>query len=225
MPFVQEDICRFVVNQRLEGRQVVNILDMQIDTTGSTVSRGDAISDQADIILQEWHDSIRPMQIDDLELLSVSWVDLDQEDGTTGTTVDGSGAAVWPSTGTSAGLPLPGQVSVLIHKNVTATRNTRSGRMYIAGWSEGISDAANGNAVTAAELVTINTNMAAFLGDINQSTPGPDEFQSALVVVHTLSSVNPDPPPDLLVEANGYSIVSSLTADSTFATQRRRLRG
>lgn len=225
MAFVQEDICRFVVEQRLEGRDVVNILDYQIDTTGSTSTRAEAIEEMASIILQEWHDSIRPMQIDDLELRQVSWVDLDDVDGTTGSTVDGSGAAVWPSTGTSAGLPLPANVAVLVHKNVIATRNTRSGRMYLCGWSEGISDAGNGNAVTAAELVTINTNLAAFLGDTNQDSGIPGSYQSFMAVVHTLSSVNPDPPPDVLIEPNGYSLVNSLTADSTFGTMRRRLRG
>lgn len=226
MALVVPDICRFVVNQSLEGREVVNILDMKIDTTGSVTSREDAIVDQAQVILQEWHDEIRPMVIDDLQLLSVSWVDLDEDDGSTGTTTDGSGAAEWPSEGTSLGLPMPANVAVLVHKNATVSRRSRNGRMYLCGWSEGINDAANGNAVTPAELDTINGNLDDFLTNINQTGGGLGaDYASALVVVHTLSSVNPDPPPKLLIEANGYDDVESLTADPVFATIRRRLRG
>lgn len=222
---IQEDVCRFVVNQTLGGRDVVNILDYQIDTTGSTLSREDAIQQQAEIILQEWSDSFGGIQVEELGYESVSWVDLDSPTGSTGTVTEGSGAASWPATGESVGSPFSANVAILVHKNIVASRTTRNGRMYLAGLPEEITSVDNGNIVVPAEVTSINALLASFLGDTNQSTPGPDEFQSAMVVVHTVSEDNPTPPPAKIVEAVGYSAVLTLTCDNLVATQRRRLRG
>lgn len=221
MGLVAPGICRFAVNQTLGGRDVVNIIDMKIDTTGEPISRTEAIRQQAEIIVQEWTDHVLPMVVDDLTAVDVSWVDLDEADGSTGSTSEGSGAAAWPENGASTGAPLPANVSVLVAKQITATRTHRSGRMYLAGFSEVITAAGNGNVIDPLELADINDNLESLLGNINQEGP----FDSNWHVVHTLSSVNPSPPPKLDIEFNGDSEIQSLVADALLATQRRRLRG
>lgn len=223
--FVVPQVCRFQINGILVNRTCTNVLDMQIDTTGSSMSRLEAIQDQAAIIVQEWEDSILPLLVDDYTAQSVGWVDLNSASGSTGETTTGSGAATWPTAGSVSTAPLPGNTSALITKQILAERGRRNGRMFMAGLSEAASSDVNPNTLTAVFLDAAQDALNAFKGDVEQSDPGPTEYTSRLAVVHVLTReppVTPGKPGNPLT--GDFKPVNNLVLAATLATQRRRLR-
>lgn len=218
MALIAPGICRFTINATFAGRNVANVLDMQVDTTGGTTPRSEAVSDIAGDILNNWSDHVIPRLVDDYVAQDVSWVDLDSAGGTTGSRSVTS-TTTWPEAGPSVSAPLPGNVSVLVKKQVTGARGKRSGRMYLVGFSEGTTADTSANTIDSATRTTLDSYWALFLAGINDAEGPTLDVQRQLVVLHTrIPSVGADP------EYNGYSAVSSLTTDETLATQRRRLR-
>lgn len=218
MPYVVEGVCRFSINGRwsTNGRPTASIVDMQIDTTGSLLSREEAIVDQAEIILGEWDDEIRPSLVDDLIWESVSWVDLDNDEGSTGSVTSGSGNT-WPAGGGITGEPLAVNTAALVTKQIVASRGRRPGRLFLPGGNEAWSS--NGTTLAGGTITALNTQMAAFLGDINQSEPDPTDFQSAMVVTHVLTRDSSGAP-----LTGDFRPVLGLSVGATLASQRRRLR-
>lgn len=208
-------ICRFAVNGLYGGRPVVNIVDMQIDTTGSSLAREDACEAQAGIIINEWDDSILTNLESFYKAESVSWVDLNSATGSVGlrTSTD---TTTFPQNGKKSGTaPMPGNVALRVNKNIVATRGQRQGRMYLAGASEASTAAGTPNSYDSAQIAVWNTALTSFLGDINQEEIiGPDNYTSKMVVVHTIDGV-----------FTNYSDVVGLSCDLVLGSQRRRLRG
>lgn len=219
MPFVVPGVARFAINQSLEGRAVVNVLDYFIDTTGSTMSRSDAVEAQAGSIFTEWASLMLPNLVDDLTLNSVSWVDLDSSTGTTGSVVSG-GAFTAPVAGGETQSPLPANTAGLVTKQAPSARGRRNGRLYLAGLAENATDTANGNIILAAWLTAINADLAAFMANTNELDTLGTAFSSNLSVVHVTTRDSAGNP---LVGT--HSEVQSLVLGSLLATQRRRLRG
>lgn len=204
------DVCRFSVVQQLGGQPVINIIDMQVDTTGSEVSRADALHEIAGDILNNWDDHVLIEQRADVTALEVAWLDLDSLTGSTGTRSSTS-ANTWPKAGGYvSGSVMPAVVALRVDKNVDAARGSKKGRMYLAGMSEeatgtGVSQQWDANAVSV-----MNGAMADFLAGINdQDIAGiPLAVQRQMVVVHAA--------------AGTYSEVSSLTVNPNVSTQVRR---
>lgn len=219
MPFIVNGVCRFTLLQELAGNNVANIIDMRIDTTGSTISREAAIADQAEVIAREWAQDINVNLSDEISLVGVQWLDLDEADGSTGT-FTGGGGVVLPNPGGAATPPMPGNVSVLVRKNLEqAGRGRRSGRMYVAGLTEAGTEIDEANTIDPLVVAGFNSAFAQFLSDINQNTVQVDDYDSAMCVVH-VSTRDGDGHP-----LTGTSTdVASLTVDPLLATQRRRLR-
>lgn len=204
-------ICRYTVNGTYAGQPIANIIDMQIDTTGSVESRSSAVEAQAGILINEWSDHILPIVSAAYVATSVSWVDLDSLSGSTGerTSTDQED---WPLVGGLVGAPTPGNVAVRVGKRITPTRGQRQGRMYLVGQPEANTDAANPNVLTSAVITTINSQLESFLGNINQSDGDIIGYTSQMVVVHTVDDVFED-----------YSVVQALTVEARLGSQRRRL--
>lgn len=225
MVLVAPGICRFTVNATMAGRNVANILDMQIDTTGTPGDRPDAIDAVAGDILNNWSDHIIISLVDDYVAQSVSWLDLDEANGPTGSRSTTS-ETTWPEAGPSVSAPLPSNVSVLVKKQIVGARGRRNGRMYLTGFSEGLTPEGDGNTVDPATRAALDTRLASFLSGINDAEGPFIAVQRQLVVVHTSvatdGSGNPVPGADPVYE--GYSPVQTLTCDTRLATQRRRLR-
>lgn len=218
MPLVVNGVCRFTINQSMEGNDIANVLDMFIDTTGSSMAREDAIIDQAGVLVENWAGDLLVFQSNQLTFDSVSWVDLDESDGSTGMTTTG-GSITLPDPGGSATGALPTNVAGLVRKNLATTgRGFRSGRMFLAGLVESQTTVGNGNLIEPANITTLNAGLASFLGDINQDGT-TSTYDSRLVVVHITSR-----------DADGRPLtgdsreVGSLIIDQLLATQRRRLR-
>lgn len=222
-PFIVPGVCRLTIHQSYFGQNVANVLDYFVDTTGSTVPRQDACAALALDVLNNWVTNILGMQVTDMKFNSVSWVDLDDEDGSVGAFTQ-SPTNTLPKTGTGGTGGGPGGVAVLVHKRVVAKRNTRSGRMYLGGISESANDNLNPNLVQAGFMSTNNPKLATFLSETNQSgtalIPG---FE--MRVVHITERYDPEPGQELGSPKLGDSSqVTSLTIDPTMATQRRRQR-
>lgn len=219
MVLVVPDICRFTVNQELEGNNIANIIDCQVDTTGSSMSREEAIEQLAGVIIDAWGAGPLSYQVNDLSLVSVSWVDLDEADGSTGTRTT-TGTYTLPVTGDSVGAPLPANTSVLVKKTLaTGGRAHRSGRMFIAGFPEDATATDNGNRLDTAVATGVQTVMDTFLEDLVQTDPLGTQYASEMVVVHVTARDGDGHP-----TAGDYRAVGDLVVDPLLATQRRRLR-
>lgn len=213
-PLVVPDVCRFTVNQTFEGQPVANIIDMQIDTTGSSTTRTDAIFNIAGDILNNWTDHVLQFQSNNLTAVDVSWVDLNTLTGSTGarsTTSDNS----WPQAGPGAQSAFPGMVALRVDKQVVGNRQARNGRMYLCGMSEDLTADSPANEWAPSTISSYQAEINEFLDGINDQDIGgiPIDIQRQLVVVHTVNGVG-----------TGYSEVSNLLVRSRVASQVRRTR-
>lgn len=206
-------VARYAVNGQYSGRPVVNILDFRIDTTGTTVNRDDAVQDKAGDIIEQWTDHILPLLDDEYTALSVSWVDLDEDDGSTGER-SSTDTIEWPENGSQDGAGMPGNAAIRINKNIVARRGQRQGRMYLAGVNESLTTDDAPNQVDPASAANFNTALADFLAEVNDSQVGGFDYVAALGVVHTKDDV-----------FTSFSDVEALVVDQTLGSQRRRLRG
>lgn len=211
MPVVVPGVCRFAVNQRYGPQEVINILDMQIDTTGTIDSREEGIFNVAGDIINNWMDHISAQGVQGLVVENVSWVDLDSEDGSVGSR-NSTSAWTLPDTEGYVGNGFPGNVAVLVTKQVRGTRTSRNGRMYLAGADEAQTTAAAPSTLTASAITSYNAALALFLSGINDAE-GLDDITRQLVVVSGAETASPT-----------YNPVENLTVQATLATQRRRLR-
>lgn len=209
-PIVVPGVCRYSVHQRLGGQNVVNIIDMQIDTTGSNVSREDAIHGVAGDIINNWSDHILVEQRADLVAEEVRWLDLNSLTGSTGARNSTDGET-WPKAGSLTGSAvMPAIVSLRVDKSTTGGRGTKRGRMYIAGVTEDATDAGVSQTWRQGVIDVWNDNLAEFLSGINDQDIGglPLDVQRQMVVVHSVTET--------------YSDVESLTVNPNIASQVRR---
>lgn len=204
-------VCRFTIKGLwTNSRPVDNIVDMHIFNRDPDTSREVAINDQGAIILDNWVSDVMPDLTNNYSVGSISWVDLDTEDGVTGSYVYPGGA-----TGSDTGGEATPNVALLIHKVIGSTaRGKRPGRMYVSGLTEGAIDA---NGLIAGDF---SSDFEAWRGDINQDAglTGPG-YDSRLCVVHGANSA-----PVAGVITGSFTHVTALVQDTHAATQRRRLR-
>jgi len=233
MPFVVNGTCRYTLHGLFYGRATATVLDYFIDTTGGTAGRTEAIDAMAGILINEWNDSLLPVQSSAWVFQKVSWVDLDEEDGVTGER-NTSGSITLPKPGAITFNQGSANVAVLVKKVIDRKRGARSGRIYVPGFEEGMTGSTTGNEIQTANLTSWQTKCAAFLGDTNQSggLVAGQPYDSWMVVSHILTR-GPDKvfggryphtePGDPLT---GEPLkVKSLQVQATLATQRRRIRG
>lgn len=214
MAIIAPGVCRFTVHGTFTGgNEVDNVLDMRIDTTGSTESREESIFNQAGIIINQWVADILPELMSSYSFDSVSWVDLNSSSGSVGSRTS-SGAISLPDPGGRAGASMSSNVAQLASKNIVGRRGRRNGRIFFTAPAEADT---SGNFLSAGRVTAWNAALDDFLGNINQDATGIFDFTSALVVVHT-TSTSGEP------VFTATSDVESLTMEPLLATQRRRLR-
>jgi hypothetical protein len=218
---VAPGVCRYAVHGTFGGQDIVNIFDIKIDTTGSTISRTDAINAQAGIVINQWTSDICTQISNNYTFTSVSWVDLDTDAGETGER-SSTGTITLPQTGSSTQTPLPGSVCLLAHKLAGKARNTRNGRLYLCGITENMTVAGAPNNIAAANLAGFQTQFTALKGNIEQEGGGVGDYSSKIVVVHT-STKGPGTE-KVLPYYTGQTPISGFKVDGLLATQRRRLR-
>lgn len=108
-----------------------------------------------------------------------------------------------PSVGGIGSTPVPGNVSLLVHKSSGSIGRQHRGRLYVPGIPASWTDS-SGSSVTNAHLTTYQDAFTAWLEQLVTD-------QLSLVILHRAVGVVPD-------------VVSSLDVRQLLATQRRRLR-
>lgn len=222
MALIVPNVCRFTVHSTYSGSNLANIIDMRISNLGIGQTREAAIANQAGDIVNAWSDNILPILVNDCVAQSVSWVDLNSIDGSTGETTTG-GDETWPQGGATSSTPgLPAGTSALITKVAPGGgRSTRNGRLYLAGISEGATDDPNPSNLTAAAQAAVTAAFEQFSSDVSNSEI-VEGYDSNMVVVHTRNVAPPGEDPDIVWVSTGD--VTAMVCQSRLATQRRRLR-
>jgi len=223
--YIVPKVAQYVVHGTYGGKNIANVVSFEINTTGSTMSRNDAIEAMGGILLNNWHTGILPLLVPQYTAQRVSWMDLAASDGIIGERTT-SGGHTWPTNGGNATAAMAGNVAVLVTKNLSASRGARRGRFYIGGIGEGVNDTFVPNTMQGSVQTTWQTAWTSFLGNVNQTDAilGAN-YQSWMVVTHVLTRHAPIGDAPIGTPATGEGKrVSSLTVQSTLATQRRRLR-
>lgn len=219
-PLIIPGVCRYTVHGTYQGVNIANVLDMHLVTGGGS-ERNDAVLDQAKVIVSNWADLVCPRVVEQYGATAVSWVDMNSSTGSTGSVTEGTGSS-FPANGEITGSEMPGMVSFLIKKNITAGRGARQGRMFLCGVPEAATIDGSGNSVHATYLADTTSAMGDFLSGINQSAGiiGTGSYDSDLVVVHTTNSGTTADP---VISYVSRSHVNSLTCDPKVHAQRRRM--
>jgi len=215
---VAPTVCRFTLKHTVSGgRPCYCSVDVSIDEFGST--RHAAIASTATGVRNAWQSNMVPQANVGTTFTGISWVDLDSEDGETGS-LSPDGAR--PLVGMQSGAQTPPNVSGLIKKRVSSARGTRSGRMYWPPLSEGgVDDAANLASGTRTNLETAAGAFNTAIQAIGVGIVGTVAWR----VVHVVGHGPPEPGyPNGKPNEWSSSDITSITVDSKVATQRRRVR-
>lgn len=225
MPLIVPTVCRYTMHALYSNRPCDNVLDFHIDTTGSTVSRTDACTGLAIVLLDKWWQYICSVLTNDYTFQSVSWVDLNSATGPVGQ-ISTTPTNSLPKAGTSGSNGLTGNVAILITKQTATVRGARSGRIYLPGLPE--TATANGapNVIAGTSVGPIQTAATAFYNATKLTGGGPTTYDATMQVTHILTYDPPVPPHTHKKPATGEGHgVTALVVNTTLATQRRRLRG
>lgn len=218
-PLVAPGVVRYTIHETYAGRDIANIIDMFVETTGSIEDRALAAFTVAGDVLNNWADHMLDYQSNNVTFDRVSWVDLDELDGSTGERTSTSDN-VLPLAGSGSETPMPGNVAILFTKVAPGGgRSTRNGRTYLTGVSEGFTGDADPNVLLSAALSGLTTAGGEFLSGVNDAGGG---IGRNMVVVHTRNAGTPTNPN---IVYQSQSAVTAFTPQATLATQRRRLRG
>lgn len=219
MPLVAPGVCRYAWHGRIGSTDPWTvIMDMRVDTTGTLTERSDALYQCAGNMINAWVDHIIPEMSTFTYLDSISWVDLDDEYGTTGERSVTSEHTL-PAQGGRSGYDfLPANCAILVTKVVTRQRGFRKGRMYMPGGSEAMHA---GSLLTAAAKADWDAAMPDFLSMLKVTEASPFDYQAYPTVVHT-ETVLVDG--EKVQQYVGHTDVLELVVNQRLATQRRRMR-
>lgn len=218
MPLVVPGVVRFTVHGRYGNRDVANIYDVDINTRLGA-SRIDAINDLAGRLINAWTDEVLDWVASAYSARSVTWVDLDDDEGTTGERTS-TLQHDWPIAGGNDTDAMPGNVSILIRKVTDGQRGSRNGRMYLVGVPEEATTAADPNQLFDAYVGSVNDYMQDLLTEIDGDHPlNIGSYDANSVVTHITSRDSAGNP----ATGIGHTI-TRLVCQQTLATQRRRLR-
>lgn len=209
MSLIVPNVARFTINGHTNLRPTAQVQDVWLDQESGSLDRAEAISDCAGDIINYWCDLILPSQMSGWTFDSVSFVDLDSENGVVGVQTVGADETL-PQNGGTSGEMLPYNTALLVTKRTISQRGLRNGRMYVPGFGE--QNAANG-AWTSAFITAMQPQFNALYDGIDI----PDERRP--VVVHYTSFDEKGNP---LTGTSRPMLSYALQARQ--ATQRRRLR-
>lgn len=216
MALIAPGCARFTLQgQYTAAHTWANIWDARI-LTGVDGSRATACEQYAQTIIDVWATTLAHEIDSDVVLNQVSWVDLNDEEGSTGFVTEGFLTPPNPN-GDIGGDGDPPNVSVLLTKQGASARNQRNGRMYVPGIPAG--GTTNGTLSTAALALWV-TEAAGFLSLLTDPTT-VDDTSVLPTIIHTRNDGTPTNP-DIVYTGN--SVITALVPQSQLATQRRRLR-
>lgn len=205
---------RYTVTGHAAGNVTwANVWDFRI-TPNEGTTRAEACEQHASVLSGAYGGLLGPYWHDEAGTDTVSWVDLDSEEGSTGSILSNFG-------GSDTADPAPANTAVLVHKQAPGGgRATRNGRCYFAGLTDPVFAS---RAIDGPFSAAFQGDLDGFLDDISEINGGTDfpNYSAFAVVVHTRNDGTEEAPN--IVYA-GNSIINRLSIDPIAATQRRRLR-
>lgn len=217
MALVAPGICRYSLNHTYLGRPAVNILDIHLIGSGpGGPGRETKIERMGRKIIDSWVGTIMQSLSSSTTFNSVSYVDLDSEDGVTGTVVAGDGVSL-PQAGAGAGAPISANTTTLVTKQGLSARGQRNGRWFLTPPTE---DNINGNTIAGSYVTALQGRLDTFLLDMINGDD-PDVGTTSMAIVHTKNTGTPTDP---IITWTGNTDVIKLVANNQVASQRRRNR-
>lgn len=217
MVLIAPNVTRFTSNGSYLGRPTANVLDVAITGTGDATSRALAIRDYASRIAACWEFDWLPLLSEQFACTSISWVDLDSVNGSTGsTTTVFPGVGNLPQSGALPGQGYSANTAVLVDKDCIAGRGQRGGRWFFAGVTETY---VSGNDLDTTFTVPFQDAMGEAFDRLVVEAPA--EYQAVPVVVHTTTDRTSIPAE---VTYTGQSEIIGFTVQGRVASQRRRNR-
>lgn len=209
MPLVAASTIRFAIEGTFQGAPCVTIWD-QFAAEGAYADREEACELLGALLLAEWHTNILQWMDTSYVAQQVSFVDLSQDDGITGS-ITSSGSISWPATGaistTNSYTPAS---ATLVTKNTTARRGERAGRMFLPAPREGQVDA---GILDNVYLTGLRDSLNDVLENMTTSVGDPSVYPS---VTHIRQGA-----PNVGIPSR----VTSMSVRPRLSTQRRRNRG
>lgn len=214
-------IVRCTVTGHVGSHEIANVFHMYTDENAGLEGRQDAIDFALSRLGAAWQENMLDVIGSGYVYDGIDWVDLDSADGATGHYAPDPDL---PTAGTQGGTQMPPNVAVLIRKEVSGGRGTRSGRFYVAQVPE--NDADNVGVLSDARHTAWQLTADAFLDQANDSAGGGGGFSDHChMVTVTFPTITVGgrkvPDPDGVGTAHN---VTGLQVATTLATQRRRLR-
>lgn len=206
-------ICRYAINQSMAGRPIVNIVDMHVDVDTSVMGRSNGLVIVAGDLINNWVDHILPLQVNNLSLDSVSWVDLNDEDGSVGERTVTSEHTL-PLTGGGTQDAAPGMVAMRARKVGGASRLRRAGRMYIGGIAENWTADGTPNTFSPDVVAGMQGALGDWYDGIEDWNPLVNQVSRRPVVVHRPQVGDPS-----------YSVISGYIVESGVYRIARRTVG
>lgn len=205
------EIVRYTIVGNINGEDCMNILDVKLSANGSTASRDQQISRVAGDILNNWSDHIVPVLHQDYVAEEVRFVDLDDEDGITGS-VSSTDGSTWPENGGATGAGMSNNVYVKMVKVLsTHSRTSRNGALRLSGIPAITADSGVSYRVSEEWRTGFNDRFEDFKDGIN----GIEElYETNIGVLHTVDKV-----------ATGFTFMQAFRCAPNFGTIRRRMPG
>lgn len=216
MALIAPDVVRFNINGSYLGRPCVNVLDMVVQPDDSGEGRDQAIIDTAGQIINVWCEEMLDFFTQSYSFDSVSWVDLNSEDGFVGVRTS-TDTNTLPDLGNIIQPAYSGAVATLVTKETSSRRGQRPGRWFLAPPGE---DAVNGNFLVGTYLEALNTALSEVVERLTETgiALGINYFPT---VIHTRNTGTPTNP-NIVYEGNTQ--VTNFSAAQRVSTQRRRNR-
>lgn len=217
MPIVAPDVVRYSINGSYLNRPAVNILDMVVKSQNEGQRpRDEVIPAVAGRMINQWVDNVMTRFNSSYSFQSVSWVDLNSEQGQVGSRTS-TDEYTLPRAAPGAGEPLTAALAMLVEKVTQRQRGSRPGRWFLPAFTEGD---ISGNIWIGSTLSATNDALSNFLEEMTETgIPQQDYFFPT--VVHTRNAGTPQNPN--IVYVNNTQI-NDLQAVGRVSTQRRRNR-
>lgn len=206
-PLISPDTARYAIEATYLDQPVVNVFDFVGHDNSGTGADPSVIQTTGRALIDNWYDLCQGALVSGYRVDNVRVTGLNSDDDYVGDITAGNDHPL-PFTGGAGGDGAPGSVAARVNKGTNGGRGTRSGRFYLAGVPM---SAIDGNTLTAAYVSGLQDLVDTFLSEMTK-TGTADVVQYFMTVIHLRGSVY-----------QGNSQVTSLSAQTRLASQRRRL--
>lgn len=167
-PLVVPHVVRMAYQGAILDDRWACVLDVEVTNNASpgTVPRADQIDQATDRLWDAWGEFMAPLLSDKMQLDQIAWTDLDSATGGTGVKI-GTTSYPAPVKGLAEGQTTASGIAVLVNKTTDISRRgVRSGRMFLPGLTEQLTD---GNFINTGDFGTFQTYINNFLAGATET--------------------------------------------------------